>query len=302
MLRRLAAAAISAAVLFAQPPKAVSLSSPHAETIYALGAAEQLMGVSTVCVFPAQIVTDRRAGRLRELGSFTKPDLDAVAALHPDVVFTSSSFQRKFAEQLRARGIKVEHFEPHSLEEVFANIERVGAALDRAEAAKALTAGYRRELAEIKARTRALPKVRVYIEVNHEGPWTTGAHSPLEDIIEAAGGENIFHDHADDGVFVTTHEEIVRRDPEVILSPVWREAKVGGLDGIIPLASIGARPGYAATRAVQNSRVLYYDSALFKHEGPRQILAIRKLAHLLHPEAFENPPGTTPWELGRIEK
>jgi len=46
---------------------------------------------------------------------------------------------------------------------------------------------------------------------------------------------------------------------------------------------------------VRNSRVLYYDSALFKHEGPRQILAIRKLRS-------RNPPGTIPWELGRIEK
>jgi hypothetical protein len=46
--------------------------------------------------------------------------------------------------------------------------------------------------------------------------------------------------------------------------------------------------------------VLYYDSALLKHEGPRQVLAIRKLAYLLHPDFFENPPGTIPWELGRI--
>jgi len=34
-----------------------------------------------------------------------------------------------------------------------------------------------------------------------------------------------------EGVFVTTYEEIVRRDPEVILAPVWLEAKVGGIDG-----------------------------------------------------------------------
>jgi hypothetical protein len=48
--------------------------------------------------------------------------------------------------------------------------------------------------------------------------------------------------------------------------------------------------------------VLYYDSALLKHEGPRQVLAIRKLAYLLHPETCKNPDGTIPWELGRIIK
>lgn len=287
-------------LLWAQP-RVVSLSSPAAETVYALGAQDQLIGVSSVCVFPAEIMADRRSGKLRELGTFMKPDVDAVIALKPDVVFTAHGFQRKLADQLRQRGLRVEHFEPLTLEDVFANIERVGVALDRAGAAAALTASFRRELAAIQSRTAKLPKVRLYMEVNHEGPWTTGTRSPLEDIIRAAGGENIFHDR-DEGVFVTTHEEITRRDPQVILSPIWRDAKVGGLDGIIPLASISARPGYAAVAAVRDSRVLYYDSALFKHEGPRQILAIRKLAYLLHPEAFENPPGTLPWELGRIEK
>ena len=51
---------------------------------------------------------------------------------------------------------------------------------------------------------------------------------------------------------------------------------------------------------MRDSRVLYYDSALLKHEGPRQILALRKLARLLHPEAFDDPPGTIAWELDRV--
>jgi iron complex transport system substrate-binding protein len=294
-------AAFALAPLLGAQPKAVSLSSPLAETVYALGAESQLLGVSTACVFPEQILADRKSGKLREVGTFLNPDLEAIAALKPDVVFTSHGFQRKFAQQLRQSGWRVEHFEPRSLEDVFANIERVGELLDRTEQARTLTAAYRRELAGIRARTAKLPKVRLYLEVNHEGPWTTGARSPLEDIIRAAGGENVFHDR-DEGVFVAAHQEIVRRDPEVILSPIWRDAKVGGIDGIVPLASISARPGYGAVAAVRNSRVLYCDSALFKHEGPRQILAVRKLAYLLHPEAFENPPDTIPWELGRIKR
>lgn len=286
-------------LLAAQPPRVVSLSAPHAETVYALGGAAQLVGVTTACLFPEQLAADRAAGRVREVGSFTRPDLDAIVALRPDVVFTSTGFQRKIAAALRQRGLRVEHFEPRSLDEVWANVGRVGAALGRYAMAVALADRFRRELREIRERSARLPRVRVYLEVNHEGPWTAGARSPLDGLIEAAGGRNLFHDR-DEGVFVTSHEEIVRRDPEVILSPIWRDAKTGGLDGIVPLASLTARPGYAATTAGQNSRVLYYDSALFKHEGPRQILAIRKLAYLLHPESFENPPGTIAWELGRI--
>jgi iron complex transport system substrate-binding protein len=122
----------------------------------------------------------------------------------------------------------------------------------------------------------------------------------VNDIIHAAGGENIFADQKQ-GTFTTTNEEIVRRNPDIILSPIWLDAKVGGIDGIIPLAQIVTRPGYERTNAVRNSRVLYYDSALMKHEGPRQVLAIRKLAHILHPDAFPDPANTIPWELGRVK-
>lgn len=63
-----------------------------------------------------------------------------------------------------------------------------------------------------------------------------------------------------------------------------------------------SRPGFAETDAVRAGRVRYYDSALIKQQDPRLVLAIRKLAYLLHPEAFGNPPGTIPGELGRPQE
>jgi len=280
-------------------PRIVSLSSPQTETIYALGAQAEIVGVSDVCKYPEQVVLDRRSGRVRELGAFTKPDFALIDQLHPDLILTSTTFQREIAAKLRAKGYRVIHFEPHSLGEVFQQIQEIGATVGKADEAAKLSASMDAAYLEIAKKARALPPVRVYMELNHEGPWTTGSRSPLNDIIVAAGGQNIFGDR-DEGVFMASQSEIVRRNPEVILSPIWVNAKVGGLDGIIPLAQIILRPGYQTTSAVKNSRVLYYDSELLKHEGPRQILAIRKLAYLLHPEAFESPAGTIPWELGRI--
>ncbi len=112
----------------------------------------------------------------------------------------------------------------------------------------------------------ALPKVRVYMEINHVGPWTSGNKSPENEIIRLAGGENIFGDHAE-GAFTTTNAEVVRRNPEIILSPIWLDAKVGGIDGITTLVEIMTRPGYSEITAVKNGRVLYFDSALFKQQA-----------------------------------
>jgi iron complex transport system substrate-binding protein len=282
-------------------PRIVALSSPLAETLYSLGAQKSLVGVSDVCVFPEQIIADRQGGKINVVGSFSSPDLAQIDALHPTLILTSTSFQTGLAHKLREKGYAVLHFEPHSLADILTGIEEIGRAAGKQKEAVLLTSRMRNELAAISMKSKALARVKLYMEINHEGPWTTGSVSPLEDLIEAAGGQNIFADHYE-GVFITSNEEIVRRNPDVILSPIWLNAKVGGVDGIIPLASIFARPGYGTTHAVQNSRVLYYDSALMKHEGPRQILAIRKLAHLLHPETFDDPPGTIPWELGRIRE
>ncbi len=301
MRRLLIALLLGAPVLFtgAERPRVVSLSAPLAETMYAIGAAGQLAGVTDAAVFPEQLVRDRKSGKVREIGSFMRPDLALLDQLHPDLILSDTGFHTALAGELRGKGYKVLHFEPKSLEDIFQQIAAVGAAVGKKKEASALAARMRAERDAIAAKSSRLPRVRVYLEINHEGPWTVGTESPLNDLIQAAGGQNIFADHRE-GTFVTTHEEIVRRNPDIILSPIWLDAKVGGIDGIIPLAQIYARPGYAQTNAVRDSRVLYYDSALLKHEGPRQILALRKLARLLHPEAFEDPPGTIAWELGRI--
>lgn len=301
MRRLLIALLLGIPVLFtaAERPKVVSLSAPLAETMYALGAAGQLAAATDAAVFPEQLVRDRESGKVRVLGTFMRPDLAMLDQLHPDLILSDTGFHAALAGELRAKGYNVLHFEPKSLEDIFNQIAVVGSAVGKKKAASALVTKMRRDRDSIAAKSAALSRVRVYLEINHEGPWTTGTQSPLNDLIEAAGGRNIFADHQE-GTFVTTNDEIVRRNPDIILSPIWLDAKVGGIDGIIPLAQIYARPGYAQTTAVRDSRVLYYDSALLKHEGPRQTLALRKLARLLHPEAFEDPPGTIAWELGRV--
>jgi iron complex transport system substrate-binding protein len=278
----------------------VSLSPTPTEIVYTLGAGDQLLGATTFCVFPEQVIDDKKAGKVKVVGDFTHIDIPLVDSLAPDLLLTDTFFQRALAAQFRAKGYKVLHYEPRSLDDVFRSIEEIGDAIGKGTVARELVRGYRAELAVIKAKADVLPTVRVYMEINHMGPWAVGTGSPLNDLIMYAGGENIFKDDTN-GVFQTTNDEIVKRNPDIILSPIWVGAKIGGYDGITPLGEIYGRKGFDSIRAVQTSRVLYYDSALLKHEGPRQVLAVRKLARLLHPEAFEDPPATVPWELGKIK-
>lgn len=276
----------------------ISLSSPLTETAYLLGAQNRLALVSDSSVFPEQVVRDRDKGIVGVV-AFSRPDLEKIRAAHPTLILTSTAFQRELAAELRKSGYKVLHFEPESIEDILRQTEQVGAALGKAAQATKVVKEMRRDLEEIGRKSAGLPKVRVYMEINHVGPWTVGANSSETEMIRLAGGENIFADKLG-GTFVTSNEEVARRNPAIILSPIWLNAKVGGIDGITTLFEVMSRPGFNQTDAVKNGRVLYYDSALLKQQGPREVLAVRKLAYLLHPETFENPPDTLPWELGRI--
>lgn len=281
--------------------RVVSLSPTLTEIVYTLEAGEYIVGCTTFCDTPAKVTEDRNSGRIKVVSDFTHTDYRLIDSLKPDLILTDTDFQKKITAELRAKGYKVLHFVPSSLEEVFKSIEDVGDAIGKGELAHRQTDGYRKEIKDFYAKTITLPKVRVYMELNHIGPWAVGKRSPLNDLIIYAGGENIFSD-VEKGAFMTTNGEIVTMNPDVILSPIWKNSKVGGYDGITLLGEIYARKDFDKIKAVQESRVLYYDSALLKHEGPRQVLAIRKLAYLLHPEACANPDGTIPWELGRIIK
>ncbi|HRS51905.1 MAG TPA: helical backbone metal receptor [Candidatus Marinimicrobia bacterium] len=281
-------------------PKIVSCSSTLTEIVYEIGGREQVIGATSFCFFPEQVIQDKASGRVKVIGDFIHINYNRIDSLKPDLILTDTDMQRQIADSLRKMGYKVLHYEPKSLDDVLNCIIDVGENIGCSKRAHRIVENMKSEIAAIRAQTDILPKTKVYLEINHMGPWTVGNDSPLEDLIEIAGGENIFGDTTV-GVFVTTNAEIVKRNPDIILSPIWLDAELGGWKGITPLYEIYTRPNYIKTNAVIHSRVSYYDSALLKHEGPRQILAIRKLAYLLHPNEFDNPKGTIPWELGWIK-
>ena len=204
-------------------------------------------------------------------------------------------------------------FTPESIDEIYDMMIEVGKLLGCEDYAKTLVAGYYKRIDEIKAITKDLTPIRTYFEIAHQsdygewgkfGPYTEGGNTPFEEMISIAGGKNIFTDGKG---YINLYEsygeeafaEIVKRDPQVILSPYWP----GAYDfEVTTLYEIMTRPGFNETEAVQTGRVYYYDSSLMKRFGPRTITAIEKLAYLLHPYYFQNPENSvSPWELGKID-
>jgi iron complex transport system substrate-binding protein len=292
----------------------ICLSPNYTEIIYELGMQNQIVGWTQYCNYPPEVqevpgwvrydeyefrsVADELKKKIPVVSSFVDVNEDLIDSLKPTLILSSHEMQRKIAEKLRSKGYNVLHFEPVTLDDVFSMMEKIGEATGTLDRAKALTAQYRQEIQEIRAITDKLPRVSVYFEINHMGPYVLGSGSPMDQMIDIAGGKNIFEDMKGEA-FRVDLEEIVKRNPDIILTPLWPAA---GRDEVTTVYEIETRPGFNTIEAVLNDRVYHYDSSLLKRPGPRSVPAIKKLAYLFHPYYFKNPENSVdPWELGKID-
>jgi iron complex transport system substrate-binding protein len=189
----------------------VVLAPSLARVLVTLGAADRVVGV------------DRFSGELPELadrpllGALLAPDLERLLELQPDLVLgVQGAQQQPLFARLRTRGVRVETFRLHRLDEVFAAFERLGAWVGQADAGRALAARVRGELAAIAESTarRAHPGVAIVLE--REPLFVVGAGSFANDLVTAAGGRNVFADLPDAYPRVSL-EALAARAPDVVL-------------------------------------------------------------------------------------
>ena len=292
----------------------ISLSPSHTEVIYALGLQDQLVGWTKYCNYPPEVqevprwlaydeyeyksIEAELSKPIAVVSSFTQVNFELIDSLKPTLILSVHKMQRQIARELKEKGYNVLHFEPETLDDVFNLIQKVGDAAGKGHIAVRLIKGYHEEINNIKTITENLPKVKVYFEINHVGPWVLGSGSPMDQILEIAGGENIFSDMKSEA-FKADLRDIVDRNPDVILTPLWPHA---GQHEVTTVMEIVNRPNFEKINAVVNDRVYHYDSSLLKKPGPRQITAIKKMVYLLHPYYFKNPENSVdPWELGKID-
>src|SRR5271170_4707292 len=100
----------------AQPPgrvpvRIVSTFPSVTETLFALGAGDRVVGVSNYCRYPAAVLS------LPKVGSYTKPDPEKIALLHPDLVIIQKSAVG-LGERLSALGIRHAEIKVGSLADI----------------------------------------------------------------------------------------------------------------------------------------------------------------------------------------
>ncbi len=262
----------------AAPARIVSLAPSVTETLFALGEGGAVVGVSQYCDYPPAAVA------LPKVGTFLTPNVEAIAALRPDlVVGPSLSSSRREVRALEAMGFPTLTVDDTSLDGIEASIATIGARTGHRRAANDLLRGIRAQIDGVRERLRGAPLRRVVMLVGHEPMVAVGRGTFLDDLLRLARAENIADVSAQSWPRLSL-EYIVAMRPEVILDGAM------GSDADTPR---GFWARYPEIPAVREHRVFGYPQDPTLHPGPRVAQTLELIARLIHPEAFADTAAAT---------
>ncbi|MCI0625764.1 MAG: ABC transporter substrate-binding protein [Acidobacteria bacterium] len=190
----------------------ISLSPTLTEILFELGAGEDVVAVTTYCVYPEQAKTKEK------IGDFVNPNFEKMVGLKPGVIFAETWSSSKIVSRLRDSGLNVKEVKsPRSIEEIYQAILQVGEGLHKKSRANEVVADMKRRIEAIRAtaaRMKSHPSIYVEIDLP---TWTVGRASYTSEGIELCGTRNIFND-VDKPALQASKEAIIERNPDIILT------------------------------------------------------------------------------------
>lgn len=254
----------------ATPQRIVSLIPSVTELIVALGASHRLVGRTTYDREPSLV-------HLPVVGGVVDPSLERLVAQRPDVVFAWPAPEGGAgAARLHTLGIRVEYLESETLADLWRTLETLDRVLALWGAGVALRDSLQRELAAVAGSVRGRVPRPVFYVVWHDPPMTAGPDVFISELIEVAGGRNIFADALTRWPTVSL-ETAVLRNPAVVIVPT-------GTPGSLNPDILRQQSVWRELPAVREGRVLAVDAELYNRPGPRIAEAARRLVAALHPD------------------
>ena len=202
------------------PARRIVTLAPHAaESVYAAGAGDRLVGTVDYSDYPPE------AKKLPRVGGYSRIDLEAVAALKPDLVIAwESGNNMTQVDKLKALGLTVYVSQPNKMENVADQLERLGQLAGTEVTANAVAARFRQRLDGLRAANANKPKVRVFYQIWKTPLMTVGGPQIISDAIKLCGGENVFG-HLKQMAPNVSVEAVLEADPEAIVATGMGDAK-----------------------------------------------------------------------------
>jgi iron complex transport system substrate-binding protein len=256
------------------PKRIVSLAPSNTEILFSVGAGKQVVGRDSFSDYPPEARSIKDIG-----GSMGKYNIEAIIALHPDLVLAGEINTPELVNSLEHLGLVVYYLpNPITLEEMYTNLETVGQLTSHQSESIALVASLKKRVAAVDARI-ALENSRpsVYYELDATDPskpFTAGPGTFIDLLITRAGGKNIGRDLLSPWAQISL-EHLVVADPEIII--------LGDSAYGVTADSLKRRPGWNGLAALRKGSVYSFDDNLVSRPGPRLVDGLEALVKLLHP-------------------
>ena len=254
------------------PQRIISLAPSITEILFALGLGDSVVAVTDQCDYPPEALDKEK------VGGYATPDIEKIVALNSDLVLVAYGTSMDVINNMVGLGLTVFGIKSTDLDDVLNDIKRIGEITDKEMEAQALTSEMASEIEAITDVTSELEnRPRVFYIIWNDPLWSAGSGTFMHELIEKGGGVNICGNIT--GYPTISIEEVVARNPEVIITSSW--------PGIYEWAM--NETALNATDARQNNRVFACDDNLVQRPGPRLVEGLEWFAHFIHPEIFEEP-------------
>lgn len=250
-----------------RPKRIVSLNPTTTELLFAIGASDRLVGRSQWDVFPDS------ARFIPDVGQALRPNVEAIIAVHPDLVLLYASADNRGAfDRLRQAGIQTVAFKIDSIAHFERDTRIIGRMTGDSARADALVDSVHATLERVRAATAELQRPSVFIHAWDRPIIAIGGGSFLSQLLDIAGGRNVYADIAGPSATVAL-EDVIQRNPDyVFASPV-------------SAPKMRASASWKTVPAIRDGRLLVYDTILVGRPSVMLGAAAVSIANLLHPGA-----------------
>ena len=254
------------------PERIISLSPSNTEILFALGLGDNVVGVTDWCNYPPEALGKEK------VGAYDAPDIETVLSLSPDLILAAHGLPIETINTMEDLELTVFGILSTDLDDLMDDIRTVGNITGKQAEADALTSDMAARIQAVAQETEQLEhRPKTFYVIWHDPLFTVGADTFIHELIEEAGGENIFADLT--GYPIVSIEEVLARDPEVIITSVW------SYDWALNTTEL------AGVNATATGRIYTVDDDLVQRPAPRIVQGLEWFAHFIHPAIFDEPDG-----------
>jgi iron complex transport system substrate-binding protein len=260
--------AVGRQVSLAAPAHRIGSLAPNlTEILFAIGAGRDVVGRTAFCNYPPE------ASGVDVISDLSSPNYERIVRLKPDLVLMTFAGNSSAAyNRLVDLGLQPYSLAAETIPGTLAAIDTIGRLVGRRDDAQRLVARLQRSIDSVRALAATLPRVSAFIVLDR-APLMTVSGGFINEALEIAGGENIAA--GDPSAYPRfSREEVLRRDPDVIIVPADTAVSTASL-----LASF---PEWSRLRAVRNGRVRALPPDVIFRPGPRLGRSVELIFSALH--------------------